>query len=111
MGIPVNPKTISWVNPTQAHDQNGAVTAWDAATDMAGITIQIDGQDAVSVPTSAGATKFDITTLDAYKALPVGAHSLKIADVTKEGTVGDQSAAAPFSVAVVPLAPTAVALA
>jgi hypothetical protein len=110
MTIPVNPKTANWINPTQATDQTGALVAWDASTDMAGIEIQFDGTPAVSVPTGFG-TSFDLTTLAAYKALPAGSHNLDMAVVTKEGAVGQFSSTQPFQVAVVPLAPTAVVLA
>lgn len=106
-----NPKSVSWTNPTQAIDPNGATIAWDPATDLAAIEIQIDGTGAVSVPVSLGATSFALTSLSAYQALAVGAHSLGLAIVTKEGAVSPFSGTTPFLRAVVPLAPTAVVLA
>lgn len=106
-----NPKTLSWANATQAVNSGGATVAWDPTTDMAGIQISFDGQAAVSVPTSLGATSFNLTTLAAYLALPVGQHTLAMADVTKEGAVGASSPPVTFLTDVVPLAPTSVTLA
>lgn len=105
----VNPKTASWVNPTQATDENGATVPFDATTDLAGVEIAFDGAAAVAVPSAT--TSIDLTTLDAYMALPVGKHTLTVADVTKEGVVGQFSVAAEFQRAVVPFAPSAVVLA
>lgn len=106
-----NPKTVSWANAIQAVNSAGATVAWDPTSDMAGIQISFDGNTAVSVPTSLGATSFNLTTLAAYLALPAGQHALVMADVTKEGAVGGFSAPLTFLIAVVPLAPTSVALA
>lgn len=106
-----NPKNVSWANATQAINSAGATVAWDPTTDMAGIEIAFDGQPAVSVPTSLGATSFTLTSLAAYLALSSGQHTLTMADVTKEGAVGGFSAPLTFLTAVVPLAPTSVALA
>lgn len=105
-----NPKTVSWVNPTQGTDQNGNTVAW-AATDFAGIEIQLDSEAAVSVPMTAEATSFDLTTLAAYQALPSGTHTLGLAVVTQEGAVSAFGQSNTFSTGVVPLAPTAVVVA
>lgn len=106
-----NPKTASWVNPTQGKDPNGTLVPWDANTDLAGIEIQLDGQPVVSVPVSLGATSADLTTLTAYTSLPSGQHTIDIALVTKEGAVSPFSSTVTFLRAVVPLAPTSVVVA
>lgn len=106
-----NPKTLTWANATQAVNSAGATVAWSAAADMAGIQVSFDGQAAISVPTSLGATSLQLNTIAAYLALPVGTHTLAMADVTTEGAVGQSSAPVSFLVDVVPLAPTSVALA
>lgn len=111
MTNPVNPKNVSWVNPTQATDQTGALVAWDAATSLAGIEIQFDSVPAVSVPVALGATSFDLTSIAAYKALLAGAHALDMAVVTKEGATSQFSGTVPFLIEVTPLAPTAVVVA
>lgn len=106
-----NPTKVNWENPTQAKDPTGAVVAWSAATDLAGIEIQLDTTAAVSVPVSASATSFDLTTLAAYTGLSAGQHTIDIAVVTKEGAASPFSSTVTFLRALVPLAPTAVALA
>ena len=106
-----NPKTVSWVNSTQGTDQNGNTVPWDATTDLAAISIEIDSEPVVSVPVSLGATSFDLTTLASYQALASGAHILALAVVTKEGAVSAFAAPDSFSTGVVPLAPTAVVVA
>ena len=105
-----NPKTATWTNPTQATDANGVPVAFDPSQDMAGIEIQLDDQPAVVVPAGV-ATSFDLTSLDAFKALSPGEHTLGLAIVTKEGTVGQFASGATFQRAVIPLAPTSLALA
>lgn len=107
----INPQNISWVNPIQAKAPDGSAVAWDANTELAGIEIAIDAVPAVSVPVAFGATTFQLASLDAYKQLGSGDHSVKLAVVTKEGVASDFSAAVTFSVAVVPFAPTAVVVA
>jgi hypothetical protein len=111
MTNPVNPKTVTWVNPTQATDQTGAAVSWDAATDLAGIEVQLDSVAAVSVPVALAATSFDLTSLAPYKALPAGTHAISLAVVTKEGTVSPFSGVIPFLVEVTPMAPTSVVVA
>lgn len=106
MTNPVNPKKATWVNPTQAVDQTGATVAWDSGTDLAGIEIQFDSAAAVSVPVAFAANSFDLTSLAAYKALPVGTHAITLAVVTKEGASSSFSGAATFLIEVTPLAPT-----
>lgn len=101
-----NPKTATWVNPTQATDQSGATVAWSAATDLAGIQLSFDGQPAVSFPVSLGATQADLTKIAPYTSLPAGNHTLAIELVTKEGAVSPFSNTVSFSIALVPFAPT-----
>lgn len=107
----VNPKTMTLVNPTQGTDQNGNTVAWDGATDFAGFVLVFDGGPPVTVELPAEVTSLDLTTLDAYKALSTGEHTLVVADFTKEGAVGAFAAPVSFSIAVTPLAPTAVMVA
>lgn len=111
MTVPVNPKSVSWANPTQATDPSGATVAWDPKTDMAAVEIQFDGTAAVAVPVSLGATSFDLTSISAYTALPSGQHTLDLAIVTKEGAVSPFSSTVTFLRALVPFAPTAVVVA
>lgn len=111
MAIPINPTRANWVNPTQAKDANGAVVPWDPTTDFGGIQLVLDGTPAVSVPAQAAITTFDLTSLAAYQALPVGSHTLGLAVTTKEGVSSAFSPPVTFLRAVVPLAPTAVVLA
>ncbi len=98
MGTIVNPKTATVTDPTTATDATGATVAWDPSTDKAGYAVSIDGAAVVDVPVAAGVNTIDLTSLAAYEALPAGAHSLTVADVTKEGVTGKQSAAVTFSV-------------
>lgn len=107
----LNPRVLSWVNPTQALDQTGKTVAWDPATDLAGVEIQLDGAGAVSVPLAAVADAFDLTTLAAYEELPVGTHTVALAVTTKEGVSSDFSVPVTFLTGVVPLAPTGLTLA
>jgi|ERR1700742_2248442 len=107
----VNPKTISWTNPTTGTDVTGATVPFDATADLGGIEIQLDGVGAVSVPVSLGATSFDLTTLAAYTALTVGSHTVGLAVVSKEGAASDFAPPLTFLAAVKPAVPTAVALA
>lgn len=111
MTVVTNPRKASWVNATQGTDQSGNAVAWDANSDLAAVEIKFDGQAAIDVPVAGGATSLDLTTVDAYKALPAGQHSIQLAEVTKEGAVSDFTASVPFQVAVVPLAPTSLVLA
>jgi len=105
----INPKHISWVNPQQGTDQNGNLTAWDPSTDMKGIELQFDGGTPIEVDCGF-VTSFDMSTLDAYKALASGAHTVDIAILTKEGVLGGFSVQQTFSIGVAPLVPTAVDL-
>lgn len=110
MATPINIKGVSWKDPTSAKDQNGQTVAWDAATDRAGMSIKLDGTGVVSVPVAAGVSTFDLRTLAAYQALQPGPHTLGLAEVTKEGIVGEYASDVPFLVGFVPGAPTEVAL-
>lgn len=110
MTMITNPSTASWVNATQGTDQNGNTVPWDALTDMAGVQVSFDGQPAVSVPTQF-ANKIALSTVGSYAALPPGQHTMTVADVTKEGAVSPPSQTVTFLVAVVPNAPTGLALA
>jgi hypothetical protein len=110
MTLPINPKEISWVNPTQATNPDGSVVAWNAAADLGGIQIAFDGTPAVSIPINATDTKFALTTLAAYEALGVGSHTATLAVVTKEGAASPFSDAVTFLRAVVPMVPTSVAV-
>jgi hypothetical protein len=94
--------TLQWVNPTQNTDGS----PFDPA-DFAGIQIQVDGAVAVSVPSSIE-TSFDLSTLALWPTLKSGPHTVALAIVNKEGEASAFSAAATFSVARVPAAPTAV---
>lgn len=107
----MNPTTASWVNPAMATDQDGNQVAWDASTDMAGIELAIDNAPAVSVPTASGANTFDLRTLDAYKALKAGNHTLSLAIVTKEGATSSFVGPVTFPIGVTPLAPANLVLA
>jgi hypothetical protein len=113
MGTIVNPTKVTWVDPTTGTDATGATVPWDATTDRAAVEIQFDGVGVVDVPVSTGVDTLDLTTVAAFEALPAGAHSLTMAEVTKEGTVGKASAATTFSVdhTITPDAPTSVKLA
>lgn len=99
-------KVLSWVNPVKNTDD----TAYDAASQQAGIDIVIDGAPAVSVPVGA-ATEFDLTSLAGFGALKSGAHTVAIDVVTKTGVHSDLSGAASFSLEGKPLAPTNLAVA
>jgi hypothetical protein len=105
----INPKHISWVNPLQATDKDGNLTTFDPTTDMKGIELQFDNGTPVEVDTGC-VTTFDMSTLDAYKALPRGTHKVDIAILTEEGAVGGFSPSVTFLIGVLPLAPTAVVL-
>lgn len=111
MTEPVNPSTATWVNAAFAVDQNGNQVAWSPAADMAGVQIGFDGAPAISVPNSAGITSLNLKTISAYQSLAPGSHTMTIADVTKEGIVGSAATSNPFSIAVVPVAPSNLALA
>lgn len=106
-----NPKHLNWTNATQGTNVAGATVAWDPTSDMAGIQVSFDGQPAVSVPTALNATTLDMTTVAAFMALGAGQHTITMADVTKEGAVGQSAAPITFLLAVVPLAPTIVTVA
>lgn len=110
MTTPVNPHSVSWTDPVTATDQNGNPVPWSNA-DRAGISIKFDGAAVVSVPLGIGVQSFDLTQLAAYQALPVGEHILALAVVTKEGITGSFASDVPFLTAVVPTAPTSVAVA
>lgn len=100
------PHTLTWTNPTTNTDG----TAYDAATENAGYTIQIDGTGAVSIPLAYGTT-FDLSLLDAFTSLKSGAHSLALQVTNKQGVSSAFSASATFPVVGTPLAPTAVVVA
>lgn len=104
-----NPKHISWVNPLQGTNQAGALVTFDPTTDMRGIELQFDNGTPVEVDCGAVQT-FDMSTLDAYKTLPIGTHKVDIAILTKEGALSDFSASVTFLIGVAPLAPTGVVL-
>lgn len=107
-----NPKTATWTNPTTATTPEGAQVAFDPATEEAGIQLEIDGKPVVAAPSQGPITTIDLTTIDAYKALPAGSHTLQVAAVTKDGEVGDYSAAVTFlRTGPHPDAPTSLALA
>ena len=97
---------ISWVNPVTNTDG----TAYDAANQNAGYTLQFDGVGAVSIPLVYG-TSFDMNVLLAYTSLKSGSHTVELQSVTKGGVASAFSTPATFSVAAIPLAPTAVAVA
>lgn len=101
----INPKKLNWTNPTAYTD--GSVYA--AATDNAGYTLQLDGVGAVSIPLAFG-TSYDLTSLDPYKTLKRGTHTLALAAVSKEGIQSDFSPPLSFQIAVAPVAPTALGL-
>lgn len=105
-----NPKHLSWTNPTQAVDQNGKTVAFDPATDMKGVEVQFDNVGAVEIDTGV-VTTLDMTTLDAYKALPSGTHKVDLAILTNEGVLGGFSTSVTFLVGFTPLAPTDVVVA
>lgn len=101
----VNPKNISWVNPTTYTD--GTIYS---QTDNAGYTLQLDTTPAISIPLAWGTT-FDLTTLTSYKALKRGAHTVSVAVVSKAGIQSDFGTPATFQVEVAPSAPTAIVVA
>lgn len=96
-----SPHTLSWTNPTTNTDG----TAYNASTDNAGYTLQLDGVGTVSIPLVFGTT-FDMYTLDAFQALKAGLHTASLQVVSKQGVASDFSSAATFSVAGKPSAPT-----
>ena len=107
-----NPKTATWTNPTTATTPEGAQVAFDPATEEAGIQLEIDGKPVISAPSQGPITSIDLTTVDAYKALPAGEHTLQVAAVAKDGEVGAYSAAVSFlRTGNAPAAPTNLALA
>lgn len=106
-------KTVTFVDPTQATAADGSKIPWDAASDKAGIAIEIDGKPSVDIPNSAGVTSFDISVLADYQAaLAVpGVHTVGVAEVTKEGVTGAFGTATfPVSTGI-PDAPTSVSVA
>ena len=103
---PVNPKTLSWNNPTTNTDG----TPYNAATDNGGYTILVDGKQTLSGPLSFG-TSFDLRTLAAFEALPAGSHTLQLEVVTKTGVASAPSAAITFLAVAIPNAPDSLLLA
>jgi hypothetical protein len=98
--------TLSWVNPTARADGSAYTQAQNA-----GYEIQFDGVGQVSVPVAWG-TSFDLSTLAAFTALPVGTHQLGLAVVDTGGLVSSYTTISfPKFSGSPPLAPTAVALA
>lgn len=113
MALPTNPKTLSWTWPTTAKDQNGATVPL-ALSDIAAVEVQFDGGTPIDVTAVTGASgpaaSLILATLAAYQALTAGTHTVDIAARTAEGSVGGFSAPISFLIAVVPDAPSAVAL-
>lgn len=107
----VNPHQMSWVNPTTATAANGNTVAWSANNDLAGIEIYFDGVAAVDVPVSFGTTSMSLLNVAAYEALAIGSHTVGIAVVTSEGSVGQESNIVTFLIDLIPSAPTNLALA
>ena len=105
-----NPKHITWVNPLTGTDQNGNVITWNPQTDMKGIELQFDGGTPIEVDCGF-VTSYDMSQLAQYKALPAGQHTVDMCILTDEGVLSGFSASVTFLIAVVPLAPTNVALA
>lgn len=82
---------LTWTNPTTNTDGG----AYDAATENAGYNLAFDNTSAaVSVPV-AFATSFDFGSLDAYKALKSGNHTIRLSVVNKAG--GESAYSAPLS--------------
>lgn len=106
-----NPKTLAWVNSTQAIDPSGATIAWDPTKDQGGVQIAFDGQPAVSIPSQAVMSSIALAVIAGYTALAAGQHTATVSEVTKEGVVSPPSVAVTFLTAVVPLAPTNLTLA
>lgn len=96
----VNPTVISWTNPTTRVDGSPYGQA-----DNAGYELGIDGTGAVSIPLAWG-TQFDLTTLDAYRALNSGTHTLTLAVVSKGGVKSNPTPPVSFQIEVAPMAPT-----
>lgn len=105
-----NPKTLSWTNPITATNLAGLSVPWSAATDQAAVQLTFDGGSPVVVTVPPGATSLDLTTVPNYMALPNGAHTLTVSEVTSEGALGGASSAVSFLIATIPGAPTAVTL-
>ena len=95
---------VSWANPVFNTDGS----AFDPTT-IGGYELSFDGAAAVSILPAAGeSTSFDMNSLAAYTALKGGNHTVAVDVVTKTGEKSAFSAAAPFHIPLVPLAPTAV---
>lgn len=107
---PTNPKTLSWTWPTTAKDQNGNTVSL-ALSDIVAAELQFDGGAVIDVTSVTGASgaqaSLVLSTLDAYKALSPGTHTVDVAAKTAEGSIGGFSAPVSFLIAVVPDAPTA----
>lgn len=97
---------LSWVNPSTNTDGS----AFSAATDLAGIQIEFDAAPVVSVPVSFNANTFDLTTLAAYNSLKSGDHTVAISVVNTAGSPSALSPSDTFSIAVVPNAPSGLAI-
>lgn len=108
----VNPRTITWTNPTARIDGSAYGQADNAGYELAiaagASPPPVTGQ--VSIPVAWG-TSFDISTLAAYQALAGGAYEFFLRVVDKAGVVSEWSNAAPFSIARPPMAPTNLAVA
>ena len=102
----VNPKTISWTNPTSREDG----TPYDAATENAGYELALANPAGgalvpfISIPLAFG-TSFDVSSAAAYQALPSGQYEFALAVTSKEGLSSKYSNRTPFQVAAVPSAP------
>lgn len=96
----VNPKSVSWTNPTTYTDGSTY-----AQTDNAGYTLQLDSTPSISIPLAWG-TSFDLTTLSAYTSLKKGSHTVSVAAVSKDGIPSAFGTPATFQVAVAPNSPT-----
>lgn len=99
------PVTLTWVNPTAREDG----TTYDAKTENAGYTIQVDGTAAVSIPLAFG-TSFDLTTLGLFVDLKQGNHTAALAAVDKAGGQSAFSGAVTFPRNYSPRAPTALVI-
>lgn len=113
----VNQHVLSWVNPTSGTDENGNVLPL-ALSDIVAIEIQFDGGNAIEIPYPAAPPQaqgtFDLLSLDQYKALAAGSHTVDLAVKTAEGVIGGYSATASFQIApatFTPAAPTNVQIA